>query len=473
MARGAPAPQVNADRFSARWTRTERLAEGTYRFTATVDDGIRVWVNGVRILDDWQVAGARTVSVDIYLTAGSYETRVEYFEADGLAAVALERTLVGGAVTPPVSEPTGTVSSDPTDWRGAYYNNRTLSGTPDLVRTDNNIDFNWGSGSPAPAIIAPDSFSVRWTRTLELDPGRYRFAVTADDGVRLFLDNRLLIDEWHDQAATTYIVEAEITSGTTNVRLDYYENRDQATIRFSYAEVLSEDSPTSVVPAGAAQAANWRGEYFDNVNLSGEPRFVRTDSAIAFDWGTGSPAPNVLGVDRFSVRWSDTLTLTPGRYRFVTVTDDGVRLRINGEIVIDHYTVQSARNYAVERDLPDGRAQVVMEYFEDTGQAVAQLYWQRVDGEGSTAINPSNSTQDEMGTPAARITGAANLNMRSGPGVQYAVVTVLAQDQSVSLIGRNRTTSWIQIQLADGRTGWVNRRYLNSDAAFRTLPITG
>ncbi|MEZ4616040.1 MAG: hypothetical protein R2867_11135 [Caldilineaceae bacterium] len=46
--------------------------------------------------------------------------------------------------------------------------------------------------------------------------------------------------------------------------------------------------------------------------------------------------------------------------------------------MIDHYTVQSARNYAVERDLPDGRAQVVMEYFEDTGQAVAQLYWQRL-----------------------------------------------------------------------------------------------
>ncbi|MEZ4678607.1 MAG: hypothetical protein R2932_30770 [Caldilineaceae bacterium] len=63
--------------------------------------------------------------------------------------------------------------------------------------------------------------------------------------------------------------------------------------------------------------------------------------------------------------------------------------------------MQSARNYAVEHDLPDvRRAQVVMEYFEDTGQAVAQLYWQRVDGEGSTAINPSNSTQDEMGTPA-------------------------------------------------------------------------
>ncbi|MEZ4616042.1 MAG: hypothetical protein R2867_11145 [Caldilineaceae bacterium] len=49
---------------------------------------------------------ATIVPVDIYLTAGSYETRVEYFEADGLAAVALERTLVGGAVTPPVSEPT-------------------------------------------------------------------------------------------------------------------------------------------------------------------------------------------------------------------------------------------------------------------------------------------------------------------------------------------------------------------------------
>ncbi|MCB0122511.1 MAG: hypothetical protein KDE58_09725, partial [Caldilineaceae bacterium] len=51
----SPDPRIADDTFSARWTRTEQLAEGTYRFTATVDDGIRLWLNGVRILEDWQV----------------------------------------------------------------------------------------------------------------------------------------------------------------------------------------------------------------------------------------------------------------------------------------------------------------------------------------------------------------------------------------------------------------------------------
>ncbi|MEZ4711804.1 MAG: PA14 domain-containing protein [Caldilineaceae bacterium] len=472
-AAGSPDAQVSSDTFSARWTRTEQLAEGAYRFSATVDDGVRVWINGVRIIDAWEVGGARTVSADIYLTAGEYATRVEYFEANGAASIEFERTLIDGGApggNPPVGEsptPTPEPPNPPlgiAEWRAEYYNNISFSGIPDLVRGENNIDFTWGNGSPAPGIIDPDTFSARWTRTLNLDRGRYRFAVTVDDGVRLYVNDRLLIEEWRDQAPTTYTAEIELPAGPTTVRMDYYENTDRATARLSYAQVLSEPTPAPAVPI--PPNGPWFGEYFDNVNLSGQALFVREDDAIDFDWGTGSPAPGRLGVDRFSVRWTNTLVLPPGRYRFAVTADDGVRLRVNDRTLIDEYTVQSATDYVVEATISSAQADVEMEYFENTGQAVARLAWTRVD---NTILEPPPTA----GQNRATVVGAANLNVRSGPGFSYDRVAVLGRAQMVELIGRNRAATWVQIVLPDDSFGWVNERYLNSAIALNRLPVTG
>jgi hypothetical protein len=80
-------------------------------------------------------------------------------------------------------------------WRGEYYGNRKLEGAPVLVRNDSAVDFDWGSGSPDPAVPA-DKFSVRWTRTIELDPGTYRFFTSSDDGVRIYVDGKRIVDEF-------------------------------------------------------------------------------------------------------------------------------------------------------------------------------------------------------------------------------------------------------------------------------------
>ena len=94
---------------------------------------------------------------------------MEYFENVGGAVAQLSRTKLSGPAS-------GTV------WRGEYYNNKSVSGLPALVRNDSHVDFRWGNGSPAPGIKA-DKFSVLWTRDLYLTPGRYRFTAYTDDGV--------------------------------------------------------------------------------------------------------------------------------------------------------------------------------------------------------------------------------------------------------------------------------------------------
>jgi hypothetical protein len=125
---------------------------------------------------------------------------------------------------------------DSSTWHGEYFNNMTLVGEPVLVREDAEIDFDWGTGSPAPE-IDDDGFSVRWTRTATLRPGLYRFTVTSDDGARLWVNERLVISAWYDHTEMTFRREMELPGGPVDLRLEYYEKSMLAMVRVSWEKI--------------------------------------------------------------------------------------------------------------------------------------------------------------------------------------------------------------------------------------------
>ena len=106
--------------------------------------------------------------------------------------------------------------------KGEYYDNQSLSGTPALVRDDANISFDWGEGSPHPAIPA-DNFSVRWTTTLSLSAGNHTFHTRTDDGVRLWVDDTLLINQWRDMPPTDFYATVYLSAGQHVITMEYYE----------------------------------------------------------------------------------------------------------------------------------------------------------------------------------------------------------------------------------------------------------
>lgn len=221
---GSPAPGINDDYFSVEWKRKIYLPAGTYRFTATMDDGMQVWVAGQKIINSWYDSQVHSVSADIQLPDGDHDVHVKYYEAGGGAIARL--TWIG------LPRPVPEVISH---WRGEYFNNMFLYPPASTVRDDPEINFDWGYNSPIPGTIQENHVSIRWTRSVQFSPGRYRFSVTTDDGVRLWVNNVLLIDQWQDQGATTYEADIQLPGGLIPVKMEYYENRDLASARLSWS----------------------------------------------------------------------------------------------------------------------------------------------------------------------------------------------------------------------------------------------
>lgn len=92
-----------------------------------------------------------------------------------------------------------------------------------LVRRDATINFDWAHRSPAPG-VPPEYFSVRWTGTLTPPAtGRYVFHLTVDDGMRVWLDDKLVFDEWRDQPVRSFVTNVSLVAGRPyRLKVEYY-----------------------------------------------------------------------------------------------------------------------------------------------------------------------------------------------------------------------------------------------------------
>jgi LysM repeat protein len=228
---GPPAGGMPTNNFSIRWTGTFHFSEGTYRFYAKADDGVRVFIDGIGVINGWRDGGLRTYTADVGLAAGNHTVVVEYYERTQVAIVQFwYRQLSGAKPTPtPTPIPGEPPAAPTTSWFGEYYNGEGLSGEPVATRYDPWIGFDWGTGSPMPEVWL-DHFSIRWTSKVRLDTANYRFCAMTDDGVRLWVGNNLLINEWHGNNGVTYCSPYAAGYGDHTVRIEYYEHQGNALI---------------------------------------------------------------------------------------------------------------------------------------------------------------------------------------------------------------------------------------------------
>jgi hypothetical protein len=226
---GSPDQDVPSDGFSARWTRTLSFDKALYRFHLEMDDGAALWIDDQLVVDEWKRGSVREVTVDLELKKGAHDIKVEYYEAGGNARVSFWW------------EKLSSLSFE--GWKGMYWFNKTLDSKWALVRDDEAVDFKWKFDSPELG-IPEDNFSVRWEMEVEFDPGVYIFYAVADDGFRFYLDEALVIDEWHiSNGSELYSAELEL-SGSHKLTLHYYEQKQHAKVKFWWER--KNESPVAV-----------------------------------------------------------------------------------------------------------------------------------------------------------------------------------------------------------------------------------
>ena len=141
------------------------------------------------------------------------------------------------------------------------------------------------------------------------------------------------------------------------------------------ASATSASITFTVNPPPVGSGVGLRGDYYDNIDFTGA-RIRRVDPVVNFDWGGGSPDPS-MGADQFSVRWNGSVQPRFSEtYTFYFVADDGIRLWVNNQLIIDRYFDQAPTEWSGVISLQAGQLyDIRIDYFEDGGGATAQLLW--------------------------------------------------------------------------------------------------
>ncbi|MEK3794168.1 PA14 domain-containing protein [Paenibacillus sp. FSL R7-0204] len=372
---GSPDATMGIDTFSVRWTGSikPKYSE-TYTFQVIADDGVRLWVDGHLILDKWITQAGELTSQPITLTAvHNYDIRLEYFENGGGATAILQWSSASQVKqVVPQSQLHHLPDVQGVGLKGEYYDDLEMNELK-LTRTDANINFNWIEGSPD-SQIGPDTFSARWTGTIKPRySDNYTFYLNADDGVRLWIDGKLVLNRWVNQSDQFRSNSIPLVAGNQyDIQIEYFENLGGAAIGLLWESPTQtkEFIPQSqLYPPVESSGVGLKGDYYSNMELT-DLKLTRTDGGLSFGWGNESPDSS-MAADKFSVRWQGLIRpSSSGTYTFYANSDDGVRLWVNGQLLIDKWIPQASELTSLPIVLMEGQNyEIRVEYFENEGGA--------------------------------------------------------------------------------------------------------
>ena len=167
---------------------------------------------------------------------------------------------VNPPASPPVSAPVSTPQQTPgmvvpevsvNAYTAKFFNSINLSGSPVLTLVESApLEKDWGQGSPGQGVNA-DQFSASFDGKFDFEAATYRFITVVDDGMKLYIDGVLFKDEWRPQSASSFIVDVEMPVGTHHVRLEYYDDQQDASVALRWLKLLapSQVAETTAPPA--------------------------------------------------------------------------------------------------------------------------------------------------------------------------------------------------------------------------------
>jgi len=337
---------VGSTLYSARFTKVIDEGAGTYDFSALSDDGVRVTVDGAEVIDSWVRQSATTTHTgSVTLTAGQHVLEVEYFQRYGTAKLAVDYTRVA----------TGCTDSQ---WSAQYYSGIALAGETIATECLTDLDRSYAAGD-GPKGVGSTLYSARFTKVINEGAGTYNFSVQSDDGVRVTVDGAPVISSWVNQnGSAVHTGSAVLTEGEHVVVVEYYQRYGTARLSLDYQKVVT----------GCDDAA-WSVDYFAGTDLAGAA--VATDCVAGIDQSyADGVGPKGVGSTLYSARFTKVIDEGAGTYSFSARSDDGVRVTVDGEKVIDSWVRQSGTvTHTGSVALTEGQHVIVVEYFQRYGTA--------------------------------------------------------------------------------------------------------
>jgi uncharacterized protein YraI len=396
----SPGAGVPTDGFSARMATDVFFPAGTYRFNLLADDGAHLYVDFRSVMNTFErPRPGELVTADVTLPAGTYHIQVDYREVTGNAYIYLSWTNLATGVTTPSNAVTSLPQPAPVVggglWTAEYYNNPHLSGSPVVIIGETTPSHNWGAGAPFGNVPA-DNFSARWRSTQYLDAGSYQVSVRADDGVRVYVNGVLHINEWHNASGQTYTANVTLTPGYHTFLVEYYEAGGLAFLDYSLARLSAPPvyNPPPSAPVGGAAITVTTGML--NVRNAPDPVYGTILTKIR----QGSTYP-VVGRNANSSWWQINVNNTIGW------------------VSASYVSAVNTQNVPVTSG-----------------------------GQTTPAPQPTGYV----------VTAIANVNLRGGPALQFSRLAVIPRGQTAQIVGRNAGNTWWQVNY-NGTVGWVSASY--------------
>ncbi|MBW7474468.1 hypothetical protein K0T92_06895 [Paenibacillus oenotherae] len=208
---------------------------------------------------------------------------------------------------------------------------------------------------------------------------------------------------------------------------------------------------TTVLPLSSAYAndgTGLTGYYYDNQDFTNF-KFKRTDATVNFNWGSGSPGTGV-GTDTFSVRWIGEIKPEYSEtYTFTTDTDDGVRLWVNNQLVVDQWIDQASTEHSGTISLTAGQKYAIkLEYYDNGFDAIAKLYWSSPSV--AKSIVPQTKLYPEPGIAVTNFTNSETINYAL-PLIRGTLTDTSATSLTLTNTSSSRSTNVMQAQVHQGR----------------------
>jgi len=367
---------------------------GNYSFSTTSDDGSKLFIDDVVIVDNDGTHGAETVTGSILLEPGEYELRVEYFEATGgqVLAVAFafedeeEQAIPANGLLSLVPNDADFINDDnPDSFDYALYQG-VFSALPDfstLVPIETGTIDEIGLNVDHPA----NNFALTFDKIITVNAdGNYSFSTNSDDGSKLYINGITVVDNDGNHRTRKVTETIYLESGQYALRVEYYEAAGQQTLA---ATVSFDGAEEQAIPANGQLG----------LPIPGDSRFISNNNPLSFDYalyqGAFTALPDFSALtpletgttnqintevstleDNFALVFDKVITVVnAGNYNFSTTSDDGSKLYINDLVVVDNDGVHAAATVTGSIFLEPGQYALRVEFFEATvGQTLEATF---------------------------------------------------------------------------------------------------